>query len=176
MISHPSWKYASLEGIPEKCHMKNVQQRRALSGFCDRNEHMATLLIDMWNRVKSYWGGSHKTAVSQEVCKSRKIASFYSWFATYQIDATEEMHQKDAESDFWSPGSSLESHVLGDSTTTAAAASLTRQGLSPLPQRVGSWLSVPWALDSWWLWNSPGRSFQPLRSVTHSQMTFISTL
>lgn len=148
MISHPSLEHASLEGISEKCHMKNVQQRRALSGFGDKNERMAALLIDMWNRVKSYWGGPHKTAVSQEVCKSRKIASLYSWFATYQIDATEEMHQKDEGSDFWSPGSSLASHVLVTIPPTAAATSLTPQGLSPLPQRVGSWLG---SLSTWLL-------------------------
>lgn len=149
MISHPSWKYASLEGIPEKCHMKNVQQRRALSGFCDRNEHMATLLIDMWNRVKSYWGGSHKTAVSQEVCKSRKIASFYSWFATYQIDATEEMHQKDAESDFWSPGSSLESHVLGDSTTHCSGRISHTTGTVSSSSK--SWFLTLGSLSTWFL-------------------------
>lgn len=149
MISHPSWKYASLEGIPEKCHMKNVQQRRALSGFCDRNEHMATLLIDMWNRVKSYWGGSHKTAVSQEVCKSRKIASFYSWFTTYQIDATEEMRQKDAESDFWSPGSSLESHVLGDSTTHFSGHISHTAGTVSSSSK--SWFLTLGSLSTWFL-------------------------
>lgn len=147
MISHPSLEYASLEGIPEKCHMKNVQQTRALSGFGDRNECMATLPIDTWKRVKSHWGGSHRTAVSQEVCKSRKTASLYRWFATYQIDATEQMHQKDAESDFWSPGSSLESHVLGDNTTHCSGC------FSHAPGTISSsskcWLLTLGSLSTW---------------------------
>ena len=149
MISHPSLEYASLEGIPEKCHMKNVQQIRALSGFGDRNECMATLLINMWKRVKSHWGGSHKIAVSQEVCKSRKIAPLYSWLATYQMDATEQMHQKDAESDFWSPGSSLESHVLGDNTTHCSGRISHIPGTVSCPSK--SWLLTLSSLSAWFL-------------------------